>query len=207
MNWHALILDIARRNFESSGNPYHVWEAINFCDKHNIAFPPWAIAYLAQCSKRMKSNKAARERDLRKVLPWIFGFPKKEKSGPRKLLRPSLGQKRLNFVIEYAVQINKGESPVRARHNACNAVFDRGAADVDDTTLSQWVLKAFNLKKTPENWQQEARNFLLRLGFACGRTDALPEFDNTRKLIDLDKLATELSSANDYTKRLGYHLP
>ena len=46
MIWREFRLDAARSNFERSGNPYHVWGAINFCAEHKIPFPPWVIAYL-----------------------------------------------------------------------------------------------------------------------------------------------------------------
>jgi hypothetical protein len=154
-------LEIVRRAFEESGNPYFAWAAIHQCIKANTPFPNWLIAYLAQCSERMP--KAEQTSDLRKVLPWILGFPTKR--GPRNLLRPGYS-KRLKFVIKFARLIVQGQDPVMARRDACNAVFDGKDGEVDDKTLVRWVRNAFHLKEAPKNtkqWKEAARMNLVAI--------------------------------------------
>jgi hypothetical protein len=157
-------LEIVRKAFEESGNPYFAWEAIHQCIKANTPFPNWLIAYLAQCSERMHSNKAEQTSDLRKVLPWILGFQMKR--GPRNLLRPGYDSKKIKFVIKFGRLIVQGQDPVTARRDACNAVFDGKDAEVDDKTLVRWVLNAFGLKKVPKNtkqWKEVARKNLVAI--------------------------------------------
>jgi hypothetical protein len=62
--------------WETTGNPYWVWEQIAICSNTGVDFPDWVRIYLAQCAERMTSPDALRERDLRKMLPKILGFPK-----------------------------------------------------------------------------------------------------------------------------------
>ena len=140
-----------REAFEGSGNPSLAWEAIHHCIKANTPFPNWLIDYLAQCSERMHSDKAQQTSDLRKILPWIFGFPTKR--GPGNLLR-SGNSKRLKFIIKFGRLIVQGQDPVTARRDACNAVFDGKNAEVDDKTLLRWVLNYFGLEKAPKNTKQ-----------------------------------------------------
>jgi hypothetical protein len=65
------------RTFESTENPYFVWFEIDRCLEANKPLPTWVLAYLAQCAGRMLSEKARQTSDLRMVLPWVLGFPKK----------------------------------------------------------------------------------------------------------------------------------
>jgi hypothetical protein len=145
----AEALEIVRRTFEWSGNPYYVWYAIYDCINTNTTFPDWIVAYLSQCSERMMSEKAGRASDLRKVLPWVFGFPRKH--GPGNLLNPQGNPERLSFALEFGTRVLNGEDPVRARRDACNAVFDGKDAEVDDKTLVRWLLDVFGVKKAPKN--------------------------------------------------------
>jgi hypothetical protein len=67
---------VALQGLADSGNPYYAWMAIETCISQKKNFPDWLIAYLAQCAERVLSDKAKKEGcDLRKVLPWVFGFP------------------------------------------------------------------------------------------------------------------------------------
>ena len=69
--------DTLKTRWEADGNPYWVWVQIGICCRWSQDFPDWVLSYLAQCAERMiPPPDAARERDLRKVLPKIFGFPK-----------------------------------------------------------------------------------------------------------------------------------
>jgi hypothetical protein len=166
-----------RSAFERSGNPYYAWKAIDLCVKADLPLPIWLIAYLSQCSGRMLSDKAIQASDLRKILPWILGFPNKR--GPGRPLNPYRSPLRLVFAIKFGILVLNGENPVTARRSACNFAFDSKAADVDDKTLMRWVLEDFNLKKAPENseeWQEVAHNFLLAV-FFVGRAE-------TRELSD-----------------------
>jgi hypothetical protein len=178
-------LNVARSNFECSANPYHAWNAINFCAEHNIPFPPWIIAYLTQCSERMMSEKAEKTSDFRGILPWIFGFPKK-KHGPGKLLDPLRDEKQLRFTLDFGVRVLNGDDPVTARRNACNAVFDGKAANVDDKTLMRWVLLNLDLKKAPKNteeWEKVVYKFLLSFCAVSFQLDPAATSEDARKLI------------------------
>jgi hypothetical protein len=165
------IIEAMRSLFERSGNPHYAWYAINLCSKDNTPFPNWLGAYLDQCSERMVSDKARQTSDLRTVLPWALGFPKKRGSG--KLLNPYRDEKRLDFIIQFGTLILQGYDPATARRDACNNVFDGKAADVDDRTLMRWVLEDLDLKKAPgsaEQWENAVGNYFasvipLRLGW------------------------------------------
>jgi hypothetical protein len=156
-------LEIARGDFEESGNPHYAWKAIDFCIKNDLSVgPSWLTAYLAQCSERMLSDKAAQTTDLRKTLPWVLGFP--QGRGPGKLLHPYRSWEQIHFAIEFAYNVLKGQDPVIARREACNAAFDGKAAGADDKTLTRWLLKSFDLEKAPKNaeqWREVAEEYLL----------------------------------------------
>jgi len=135
---------------KETGNPYYAWMAIEICLTDKKDFPGWVTAYLAECAERMKSDKAKKVRDLREVLPWVFGFPPK-KSGPGKLLHPGAGSHSLLFPLRFAIRIAQGEKPREAMRNACNEIFDEETAGVDDKTLERWLRKYFGLKAWPQN--------------------------------------------------------
>jgi hypothetical protein len=111
-----------RLTFESTGNPYFAWFEIDRCAEANTPLPQWVLVYLVQCAGRMLSMKAQQTSDLRKVLPWVLGFPKKR--GPGNLLDPVGGPKRVFFTLEFGIRVLRGEDTVTARRDACNAVFD-----------------------------------------------------------------------------------
>jgi hypothetical protein len=145
-------LKLARLSFERSNNPYYAWYAIDVCIKDKKPLPNWLMPYLAQCSERMLSSAARQTRDLRKLLPWVLGFPPK-KSGPGNVLAPDRAHKKMLFAFEFAVQIMEGNDPVTARRKASD-VLDGKDANVDDKTLMRWLLEEFNLKKAPANAEQ-----------------------------------------------------
>jgi hypothetical protein len=148
-------------SFADTGNPYYAWMAIENCIKHKKEFPDLVISYLEQCVERMKSDKAKESADLRKVLPWIFGFPHvldptQGKRGPGNLLDPDREQvpDRMLFALRFATRLEKGEDPPTAICNAYNDTFDEQAADADEKTLRRWLLKEFDLKKWPSNTEE-----------------------------------------------------
>jgi hypothetical protein len=161
-------LDSARKSFEGTGNPHYVWKAIRCCIENELlVFPPWLTIYLAQCSERMLSEKAMQTPDVRKVLPWVFGFP--QKPGPGKLLNPYLGIERFRFAAEFARRVLDGENLATARRDACNAAFTGKRAEVDDKTLKRWLLESFDFIETldftgtPESqrqWEEASYKFL-----------------------------------------------
>jgi hypothetical protein len=145
------MLKSARAYFERSGNPYYTWYAIDLCATHKEPLPNWLMQYLTQCSRRMLSGKARETDDLREVLPWVLGFPKKR--GPGKPLDPDPALEKTLFAVAFMDGILQGKDPVTARRNACG-VLDGRAADMDDKTLQRWLLEAFNLKRAPANEEQ-----------------------------------------------------
>jgi hypothetical protein len=112
-------------------------------------FPDWVAAYLAECADRMLSDRAKKARDLREILPWILGFPRKR--GPGNPLDTDRNQHKSAFALQFALQLDKGDNPSAARTNACNVIFEGKDANVDDRTLQRWLLEVFDLKKAPSN--------------------------------------------------------
>jgi hypothetical protein len=86
-----------RLTFESTGNPYFAWFVIDSCAERNAPLPHWVLVYLAQSAGRMLSMKAQQTSDLRKVLPWVLGFPNKR--GPGNLLDPVGGPRRVTRAV------------------------------------------------------------------------------------------------------------
>jgi hypothetical protein len=157
-------LEEMRLAFERSGNPFWVWFVLNHYVETNEPLPAWVSTYLTQCAGRMLSEKARRSSDLRKVLPWVFGFPKQ--SGRGNLLNPVNSRERLIFGIKFGLLVLGGEDPVTARRNACNFAFDGKEAEVDDKTLQSWIREDFNLEKAPksaEQWKEAIVKELLPL--------------------------------------------
>jgi hypothetical protein len=153
-----------RLTFESTGNPYFAWFVVDRCAGANKPLPAWVSTYLAQCAGRMLSEKARQPSDLRKVLPWVLGFPKQR--GPGNPLDPVGSPERLLFCLEFGYRVLRSQDPVTARRDACNAVFDSKKAEVDDKTLLRWTLEDFNLEKAPKNteqWQEVIRRQFMRL--------------------------------------------
>jgi hypothetical protein len=160
---------------ESSGNPSYAWKAIHVCLEHQIEFPDWVRAYLHDCSDRMFSQecadrmKAPKGSDLRKVLPWILGFPNvlepdQRKRGPGNLLNPDSedGKRKdkMSFALKFAIRLENGDDPQKAMVNASAEIFSEGA---EEKTLWNWLLKEFDLKKRPataDEWKTAARRAL-----------------------------------------------
>lgn len=152
-----------------TGNPYYAWKAIKLCIEHKKEFPNWLTVYLAQCAGRMMSDKAKEAGDLRKILPWIFGFPNlldptQRKPGPGNLLNPDHApgwQDRKIFAAMFSVRlVAKGEDPLTAMRNACNDVFDGENANADEKTLRRWLKRQFGLKVWPssaDDWKAVVR--------------------------------------------------
>src|SRR6478735_10412316 len=135
----------------ASGNSYYAWLAIEVCVKHEKEFPNWLRLYLLQCAERIQSDNA-KKGDLRKLLPWVFGFAKK--SGPGNLLDPDKdvagAAERMGFAFRFATKLVQGEKPSAALVNACNEMFDQGRADkITEKTLRSWIVKEFGLERWP----------------------------------------------------------
>jgi hypothetical protein len=157
----------AQSRLEVTGNPYYAWLAVDICVKANRPFPDWLTAYLAQCAHRMASDRAKEAGDLRKILPWVLGFPNKR--GPGNPLNFDRIQQKTDFAIEFAMQIEAGNKPAVARLNACNATFEGKYANVADRTLQRWLLDVFRLRKAPSNveeWKKIIRKYFEPLGRA-----------------------------------------
>ena len=168
-----------------TGNPYFAWMAIQVCIEHGRQFPEWLLAYLGDCAERMLSDKAREGgRDIRKVLPWIFGFPNvfdpsQSKKGPGNLLNPEGDPDMLDFVLNFATRLERGEKLSAAVRNACNTAFSGKLADVDDKTLRSWLRKCLGLKEEPPNadaWLDAAREYY------CSIWEGLNEWKKSREL-------------------------
>jgi hypothetical protein len=145
---------------EETGNPYWAWHAVAICIKAKKPFPDWLTTYLAECADRMRSKKAKNARDLRAVLPWILGFPKKH--GPGNPLDVDSNQHKKAFALAFAIQLDKGDAAPAARRNACNEIFGQAVDDIDDRTLQRWLLEVFNLEKAPPTvgeWKNAVNKF------------------------------------------------
>src|SRR5262249_50095624 len=136
---------------------HYAWQAIRHCIAEKKDFPEWLIGYLAMCAMRMDSPEARESRDLRKILPWVFGFPSlfgadKRKRGPGNLLDPNAGgSPNMRFPLRFALRLELGEGPPAAMRNACNDIFDDETASADDKTLRRWLMKDFGLKIWPRS--------------------------------------------------------
>jgi hypothetical protein len=150
-----------------TGNPYFAWMGIDVCIKHKKEFPEVLLAYLADCAERMKSDRAKKSGDLRKILPWVFAFPdllerNQRKRGPGNLLDPmKMKMPDPRFGLRFAIRLAEGEAdPLVAMRNACNDVFDGEDASRDDKTYQKWLLEFFGLTEWPstaEEWKTITR--------------------------------------------------
>jgi hypothetical protein len=164
-----VMLLVAQSELEESGNPYYAWFAVEICIKAKEPFPDWLTAYLAGCAHRMLSKKAKDARDLRKILPWVLGFPSRR--GPGNPLEVNQNQHKKAFALEFAIRMDTGDEPAAARLNACNAVFEGKYANADDRTLQRWLLEVFGLKKAPSNvkeWKKVTDKYYQPLLWAFG---------------------------------------
>jgi hypothetical protein len=161
-----VLLRLIGEMLADNGNPYYAWTAVDVCIKHGTEFPEWLFAYLGECAERMLSDEAKKEgRDLRKALPWIFGFPNvldptQRKRGPGNMLDPEGDPDRMKFAFKFAIRLERGQQPAAAMSDACNDVFDGKNDSADEKTLRRWLLKEFDLKKSPksaEEWKKVAR--------------------------------------------------
>jgi hypothetical protein len=137
--------------FGHTGNPYYAWSAIGDCIKHKMEFPEWLIEYLGQCAERMLSDEARAASDLRKVLPSIFGFPRKS-SGPGRLLDPDTDPRdTLSFALRFLRKVAEGHELPDALKEAS---IDTNCECADDKTLKHWVCENFGLKSWPRDRAQ-----------------------------------------------------
>ena len=147
-------------DWEDTKNPYFVWEAIEFCDAHQLEFPDWVRAYLASCARRMVSEDTVGASDLRKILPEVLGFPRK-KRGPGNLLRPEGdGVEYMVQAMVFAVEIEKGAKPSVALHTASQSLGKKVADRIDDKTLLNKIKTFFRLKnatRTNADWKRDIR--------------------------------------------------
>jgi hypothetical protein len=150
----------ARIELRDTGNPYYAWMAVQVCIEHKKEFPDWLVRYLELCAERMLSDKAREGGDLRKVLPWILGFPQ-HKRGPGNMLDPEGRFDMMMFALKFAIRLERGEEPNEAASNAYNEVFDNSAdGKTEEKTLRRWLLKEFDLKKWPtsaDEWKNVTR--------------------------------------------------
>jgi hypothetical protein len=157
-------LEWAALELEDTGNPHYAWIAIRVCTKHKKGFPDWLLAYLGICAKRITSDEARKAEDLRKVLPWAFGFPNvfdptQRKRGPGRLLDPDPDPDR-SFALKFAIRLFEGETVPAAMRGAYDDVHENG--DADDKTLERWLVKEIGLKERPsdaDGWKAATREF------------------------------------------------
>jgi hypothetical protein len=146
-----------------TGNPVHVWAAIEQCIWEKLEFPEWVTAYLLDTGRRMRSPEAQESTDLRVVLPKIIGFPPKSQRG-RYPLRPysDADDVRMDFACEFAAEIKNGAKPIDALHDSCRVLDLKTGDKVDDKTLRGWVKEFFELMKWPRTnagWRLVIRNY------------------------------------------------
>jgi hypothetical protein len=163
------MLKAALALLSDGGNPYYAWWAIKICIDHKKPFPEWVLAYLSDCADRMMSDKAkAGGKDLRKILPFILGFPNvidpESRRGPGNLLDPDKEEpKDLGFfALRFAIHILS--MPItEAMREACNEALPKKVADtVNEKTLRRWLMKAFYLEECPKSateWKAKTCEF------------------------------------------------
>jgi hypothetical protein len=155
------ILESELRHLEKreTRNPVDYWKAIKGCVKFNRKFPPSVTAYLGRCADRMLSEEAERPRDVRKMLLWILGFPKKGMGTGSPLDRSDDAflamQKRwfaFNFV-ERLSRFDQGDKLSEARKDAGYDVF---MTNKKDEILRRYLREEFRVKELPstiKEWQ------------------------------------------------------
>jgi hypothetical protein len=133
--------------------PSFIWRAIKICVRDKKQFPDWVIDYLDQCADRMSSDKAKRADELTEILPWIFKFPARKKSGPGGLLKQDfeltkdLGE--WLFAVIFASELRESGDPADAKDIACNFVFGDDS-ELENTQLNRILKRVFRLEKLPQ---------------------------------------------------------
>jgi hypothetical protein len=154
--------DEFRVQWRSSGNPVWVWHAVAICRDQKLDLPRWILDYLGECAERMLSKGAMRERDIRRVLPDIFGFVKS--SGPGRLLRANADMlKDEAIAMVFAESIFLGARPVIARANAAEKLCKDDELP-DDRTLQRVVRTFFQVDKAPhdnDGWRKIITSWLV----------------------------------------------
>jgi len=151
-----------RSGFAETGNPAYVWQAVAICAEHSRPLPDWILAYLGVVAKLMTSDAARASTDLRAILPSIMGFPAKR--GPGHPLDPDGGvpDDAALLSILFAIEIERGEKPSAALHNAAShSDLSPEVAAHDDRTLWRWVMQTVGLEQRPrtnDEWREVLRN-------------------------------------------------
>jgi hypothetical protein len=141
-----------RSQWEETGNPVYVWEAVAVCAERKRPFPEWVVDYLGGVAQRMTSADTRAATDVRKVLPKIMGFP--AKPGPGRPLDPDGGKPEdaLLLAVLFAAELefDKRLTPSAAlRKAAAHADLPVDVASRDDRTLLRWVMQAAGLEHKP----------------------------------------------------------
>jgi hypothetical protein len=130
-----------RELWSADKNPLWVWVAISTCVEHDHSFPDWVTKYLGQVANRLLSEDALRAKDVREILPGVFGF--KSKRGPHHRLRAGKDMRQAEeFAMRFAILIMDGKTPVEARAGACDE-----RETPEDTTLQRRLRKYFKLQE------------------------------------------------------------
>jgi hypothetical protein len=158
-----LLLAACCDEWQDTKNPCHIWQAIDICARHRCDFPEWIRDYLGLCAKRMMEEAHSKaSKDLRAILPKVFGFPAKRGRGHP--LRPDGDDEYMTVAFAFATEIFKGSKPSHALRNA-SKVLDRPLADkIDDKTLLGHIKKEFGLEKAPRTnaeWKTSIDNWYL----------------------------------------------
>jgi hypothetical protein len=155
-----------RSGWEETNNPVYVWEAIAVCTEHKKPLPDWIVTYLAKVAQRMTSAETRAAKDVRKILPRIFGFP--TKAGPGRPFDPDGGKPEdaLSLAILFATELEQGvlkKSPNAAIRKAAATMGIPAFVKRNERTLLHWVQQAVGLERKPSTsaeWKAALRGHL-----------------------------------------------
>jgi hypothetical protein len=140
-------------SWKDSGNPFHVWLAIDLCVKEQLGVAPWIRNYLAECAERMmREARSKKSQDLRKILPGALGFPAKR--GPGHPLRPNVTESEQLLALaalKFANAIQKGCKPKKALDHASMTLEESIAYKVNKKILLGHIKRFLGVETAPRS--------------------------------------------------------
>jgi hypothetical protein len=146
-------LTLLYKSWRDSGNPFHVWLAIDLCAKKQLGVPIWIHNYLAECAERMmEAARSKGSQDVRKILPSVLGF--QSKRGPGYPLRPDASESDYLLAVatlKFAHAILNGCKPSDALDYASMVLETSMGYKTDDKTLLGHIKRFLGVEKAPRS--------------------------------------------------------
>jgi hypothetical protein len=148
-------IEISREEWNRTGDPMMVWEAIAVSAEQERPLPEWVVDYLGTCAKRMTTVSG----DVRKALPEVLGLAGRR--GPRNRLDNEKSAGRFVFSGLFFYWIMSGDSLEQALAEA-RTVLHREDASADDLTLLRWLAKEHGLSAPPRSLDGWRKAFVFK---------------------------------------------